>query len=205
MGKLTISDDICDVNMEGLNDFILKLTAYQKIYPEHGSIATEVCQRLEQIITNGEKLGKLKMIECSKTFANNEARIRELRGARKNETDKIDKAIQAKYDKKVQEVSRKLLLSGNSDDKDQDEVERRALMDAVDKEITTDKLKASKEVLEKYRPHHELIEQENLESFKGTAKTLISFKMMEMTLKVSYARCKAVLAGLIELVEKCGR
>lgn len=33
--RLEVPNDICDAKLEGLNDFILKLTTYQKIYPQH--------------------------------------------------------------------------------------------------------------------------------------------------------------------------
>lgn len=59
--RLEVPNDICDAKLEGLNDFILKLTTYQKIYPQHKCLAKEVGERLEQIIINGEKLGKLRM------------------------------------------------------------------------------------------------------------------------------------------------
>lgn len=84
-------------------------------------------------------------------------------------------------------------------------MEKRALMDIVEKEMTAERMKANKEIQDKYRPNYGSIEQENIQSFQSIAKILILFKMMEMTLKGSYTHCKAILEGFIELVGKCGK
>lgn len=56
--RLTLADSICDSSMEGLNDPILKLTTYKKVYQDEDCIINKIYDRLDQIILEGEKLGR---------------------------------------------------------------------------------------------------------------------------------------------------